>query len=123
MMVPIEVLRQVYGLCHTQKMSIQRLTEENRQLKLDHQVLADALKDAHTRDRAFRGRLREVKTEIDNLRSTQNKLNENNKQLIKNLLGGIESETADPATYFTTLTRQEYMQMVGAYTTMCMYSK
>jgi hypothetical protein len=123
-------LQQLLHLCTQLQHENARLVSENGKIKQDHQVLADALTVAHTREQAFRKQLISVKAEVICLRETQTKLNENNMTWIKEILTGLMPDSdvegsgaLSAAQYTFQLNRQEYMRMVKAYTTLCMYSK
>jgi hypothetical protein len=116
-------------------MKMQQLQQENASLKQinsqlvsDHQVLADALMEAHRRDKAFKQQLRKVKTEVDSIREDQAILNITNKCILSEMLADMspnnDCDDKDPlqnATYNITVSRLQYRRMVQAYITVCMY--
>jgi DNA gyrase/topoisomerase IV subunit A len=128
--VDVRVLQSVMMKMKHLEVENASLKQENRQLKSDHQVLANALQEAHRRDKAFKQQLVKVKREVDSIRESQTILNETNKCLLSEMLAGMspdsDSDDCDPlpsATYTMTVSRRQYRRMIQAYITVCMYAK
>ena len=128
MAVDVRVLQGVMMKMKHLEVENASLKQENRQLKSDHQVLADALLEAHRRDKAFKQQLRKVKTEVDSIREDQAILNITNKCILSEMLADMspnnDCDDKDPlqnATYNITVSRLQYRRMVQAYITVCMY--